>query len=151
MLVSLFSSCSSFPSFVRSFVLSFLVDEKWERGQGQRSEGEDEDNADALTTTATTATRPLRAKLRNPTGTGSKPRTLATVASDIPVRRYGGLKDQDRIFTNAYCRHDHGIKGALVRSLPPPPPPSLWSSLPRSLVRRLTKEWGQRRRKTRKS
>ncbi len=30
------------------------------------------------------------------------------------MRRYGGLKDQDRIFTNAYCRHDHGIKGAMV-------------------------------------
>ena len=40
-------------------------------------------------------------------------RALATVA-DPPVRRYGGLKDQDRIFTNAYCRHDHGLKGALV-------------------------------------
>lgn len=40
-------------------------------------------------------------------------RSLATVA-DPPVRRYGGLKDQDRIFTNAYCRHDHGMKGALV-------------------------------------
>ena len=40
-------------------------------------------------------------------------RSFATVA-DPPVRRYGGLKDQDRIFTNIYCRHDHGIKGALV-------------------------------------
>ena len=40
-------------------------------------------------------------------------RSLATVA-DTPVRRYGGLKDQDRIFTNAYCRHDHGLKGAVV-------------------------------------
>lgn len=49
--------------------------------------------------------RPFRAKLR---------RTFATV-QDPPVRRYGGLKDQDRIFTNAYCRHDHGIKGAQVR------------------------------------
>ena len=48
--------------------------------------------------------RPFRAKLR---------RTFATV-QDPPVRRYGGLKDQDRIFTNAYSRHDHGIKGALV-------------------------------------
>ena len=48
--------------------------------------------------------RPFRAKLR---------RSFATV-QDTPVRRYGGLKDQDRIFTNAYCRHDHGIKGALV-------------------------------------
>ncbi len=49
--------------------------------------------------------RPFRAKLR---------RSFATV-QDTPVRRYGGLKDQDRIFTNAYCRHDHGIKGATVR------------------------------------
>jgi NADH dehydrogenase (ubiquinone) flavoprotein 1 len=43
-------------------------------------------------------------------------RHLATV-QDTPVRRYGGLKDQDRIFTNAYSRHDHGIKGAMVRFL----------------------------------
>ena len=41
-------------------------------------------------------------------------RSLATATAEIPVRRYGGLKDQDRIFTNAYCRHDHGIKGAMV-------------------------------------
>ena len=41
-------------------------------------------------------------------------RALATVA-DPPVRRYGGLKDQDRIFTNAYLKHDFGLKGALVR------------------------------------
>lgn len=27
---------------------------------------------------------------------------------------HGGLRDQDRIFTNAYMRHDHGIKGAMV-------------------------------------
>jgi hypothetical protein len=41
-------------------------------------------------------------------------RTYATV-QDTPVRHYGGLKDQDRIFTNLYSRHDHGIKGAMVR------------------------------------
>jgi len=34
---------------------------------------------------------------------------------DTPVRHYGGLRDQDRIFTNIYCRHDHGIKGAIAR------------------------------------
>lgn len=45
--------------------------------------------------------------------TQSSNRSFATVA-DPPVRRYGGLKDQDRIFTNAYCRHDHGLKGAQV-------------------------------------
>ena len=41
-------------------------------------------------------------------------RSLATV-SDPPVRRYGGLKDQDRIFTNLNSRHDHGLKGAKSR------------------------------------
>jgi NADH dehydrogenase (ubiquinone) flavoprotein 1 len=44
----------------------------------------------------------------------ARSRSLATVA-DPPVRRYGGLKDQDRIFTNLFCRHDHGIKGAMAR------------------------------------
>jgi hypothetical protein len=45
--------------------------------------------------------------------TSATRRSLATVA-DPPVRRYGGLKDQDRIFTNLFCRGDHGIKGAQV-------------------------------------
>ncbi|KAF5311225.1 hypothetical protein D9611_012985 [Ephemerocybe angulata] len=64
--------------------------------------------ADDETSSADVA-RPFRgAKLRN------NARGLATV-TDTPVRRYGGLKDQDRIFTNAYCRHDHGIKGAQSR------------------------------------
>ncbi len=48
-----------------------------------------------------------------PSIASSSARGLATVA-DPPVRRYGGLKDQDRIFTNIYCKHDHGIKGAKV-------------------------------------
>ena len=51
-------------------------------------------------------------------------RSFATV-HDPPVRRYGGLKDQDRIFTNAYCRHDHGLKGALVRAPSPYNPQKL--------------------------
>ncbi|KAG8742194.1 NADH dehydrogenase [ubiquinone] flavoprotein 1, mitochondrial [Ceratobasidium sp. 414] len=54
--------------------------------------------------------RPILPRVVRPLGQ----RTLATVA-DPPVRRYGGLKDQDRIFTNAYCRHDHGLKGAQSR------------------------------------
>ena len=41
-------------------------------------------------------------------------RSLATV-SDPPVRHYGGLKDQDRIFTNLNSRHDHGLNGAKAR------------------------------------
>lgn len=40
-------------------------------------------------------------------------RSFATV-QDAPKRVYGGLKDQDRIFTNAYMYHDHLLKGARV-------------------------------------
>ncbi|OBZ71539.1 NADH-ubiquinone oxidoreductase subunit, mitochondrial [Grifola frondosa] len=53
----------------------------------------------------TQISRPFRAKLR---------RGFATV-QDPPVHHHGGLKDQDRIFTNAYCRHDHGLQGAKSR------------------------------------
>jgi len=36
-------------------------------------------------------------------------RGLATVSDAAnPVRRYGGLKDQDRIFTNLFCKEDFG-------------------------------------------
>ena len=31
---------------------------------------------------------------------------------DPPVRRYGGLKDQDCTFTDTHCNRDHSIKGA---------------------------------------
>lgn len=43
-------------------------------------------------------------------------RSLATASEPDapPVRHYGGLKDQDRIFTNVYNKHDWGIKGAMV-------------------------------------
>jgi NADH dehydrogenase (ubiquinone) flavoprotein 1 len=49
-------------------------------------------------------------------------RAAASVAGGLPpratyatLRAYGGLKDQDRIFTNLYGKHDFGIKGALKR------------------------------------
>ena len=41
--------------------------------------------------------------------------TWPPTVQDTPVRWYGGLKDQDQIFTDTYLRRDHGIKGALVR------------------------------------
>lgn len=44
--------------------------------------------------------------------------SLATVAASQapPVARiYGGLKDQDRIFTNLYGKHDFRLKGAVSR------------------------------------
>ena len=56
----------------------------------------------------------LRARALRATQQAPKVRSLATVA-DVPVRRYGGLKDQDRIFTNLFCKHDHGLKGAQSR------------------------------------
>lgn len=47
-------------------------------------------------------------------------RSLATVVSapaPVSTRKttHGGLRDQDRIFSNAYMKHDHGLKGAMVR------------------------------------
>jgi len=43
-------------------------------------------------------------------------RHLARLNSTAPhTRVYGGLKDQDRIFTNIYGEHDVGIKGAQKR------------------------------------
>lgn len=39
-------------------------------------------------------------------------RTLATVNDANPVRRYGGLKDQDRIFQNLYGHHGADLKSA---------------------------------------
>jgi len=46
--------------------------------------------------------------------TGSN--VIARLQSDeAPTRTFGNLKDQDRIFTNIYGRHDWGIKGAMAR------------------------------------
>ncbi|TFY64083.1 hypothetical protein EVG20_g6065 [Dentipellis fragilis] len=44
--------------------------------------------------------------------------TFATV-QDIPTRRYGGLQDEDRVFTNAYCWYDHlsGLKWSFMKTL----------------------------------
>jgi len=55
----------------------------------------------------------LRRAAKLPRRTANVSRGLATVVNN-PVRRYGGLKDADRIFSNAYQQHDHGIKGAQV-------------------------------------
>jgi hypothetical protein len=51
--------------------------------------------------------------INTPSTAAGTRRSFATV-QDPPVRHYGGLKDQDRIFTNIYSCHDHGIKGAMV-------------------------------------
>ncbi|CAG8498871.1 16724_t:CDS:2 [Dentiscutata erythropus] len=40
---------------------------------------------------------------------------FATVQNSTASRTYGNLKDEDRIFTNLYLRHDFRLKGALKR------------------------------------
>lgn len=40
-------------------------------------------------------------------------RSFATVQDANPVRRYGGLKDQDRIFTNLYGHHGADLQSAM--------------------------------------
>ena len=40
---------------------------------------------------------------------------LSTSSSSLSDRTYGGLKDEDRIFTNLYGRHDWHLKGARSR------------------------------------
>lgn len=44
--------------------------------------------------------------------TSQRSRGLATV-QDPPKRVYGGLKDQDRIFTNLYSHHGADLKSAM--------------------------------------
>jgi hypothetical protein len=42
----------------------------------------------------------------------TSPRSFATVQDGNPVRHYGGLKDQDRIFQNLYGRYPPDLKSA---------------------------------------
>ncbi|KAJ2558358.1 NADH dehydrogenase [ubiquinone] flavoprotein 1, mitochondrial [Coemansia sp. RSA 1933] len=62
----------------------------------------------------------MRPALTKVSGHLSKPsvaRALRTYATEggSGARKYGGLKDQDRIFTNLYGQHDFGLKGAMKR------------------------------------
>lgn len=52
-----------------------------------------------------------RATLPRLTANATPRRCLATVSNRV----HGNLKDQDRIFTNLYGRHDWRLKGALKR------------------------------------
>ncbi|KAJ6161131.1 hypothetical protein N7470_004527 [Penicillium chermesinum] len=51
------------------------------------------------------ATRSLRTQ-------GAAARSFATVSETPPVRHHGGLRDQDRIFTNLYGHHGADLKSA---------------------------------------
>lgn len=44
---------------------------------------------------------------------GQQSRGMATVQDAPPVHRHGGLKDQDRIFTNLYGNHGADLKSAM--------------------------------------
>lgn len=52
------------------------------------------------------STRSLRAQ-------GAAARSFASVSEAPPVKHYGGLKDQDRIFTNLYGHHGADLKSSM--------------------------------------
>jgi len=56
-----------------------------------------------------------RAGLRSLGGLAAGHNARFLSADAAPARSYGGLKDEDRIFTNVYGRHDPFLKGALKR------------------------------------
>ena len=45
----------------------------------------------------------------------SQATTVRHQSTETPAKTYGPLKDQDRIFTNIYGRHDWRLKGAMAR------------------------------------
>merc|ERR1712013_771095 len=45
----------------------------------------------------------------------SQATTVRHQSTETPTKTYGPLKDQDRIFTNIYGRHDWRLKGAMAR------------------------------------
>ena len=57
---------------------------------------------------------PSASTITSATPRNQQRRTLATVQdSTPPPRQYGGLKDQDRIFTNLYGHHGADLKSAM--------------------------------------
>lgn len=62
--------------------------------------------APSSSTFASISSRSLRAQ-------GAATRAFATVQEAPPVRHYGGLRDQDRIFTNLYGHHTPDLKSAM--------------------------------------
>lgn len=58
----------------------------------------------------------LAARLLQKSGTPTAFRSLSAAAEKKPEKTsYGNLKDEDRIFTNLYGRHDYRLKGAMQR------------------------------------
>lgn len=64
------------------------------------------------------STAALTSKLTNPAVSGERFQSTAPQPGVPPKQtktKFGGLKDEDRIFTNLYGRHDFKLKGALAR------------------------------------
>lgn len=55
----------------------------------------------------------LRSTLLKRTFSASSP--VSTGSNSTPIKIIGNLKDEDRIFTNLYGRHDWNLKGAISR------------------------------------
>ena len=68
-----------------------------------------------LASASASASAASASALASPLSPSLSPPLLAAYST---LRTYGGLKDQDRIFTNLYGKHDFGIKGALKRVRP---------------------------------
>ena len=86
-------------------------------GNGSSTAQTKPDPAHASTTSTSTPPKPAAAAaapISSP-ATPSAPSTPGTSQPQTHTRVYGGLKDQDRIFTNIYGERDCFIDGALKR------------------------------------
>ena len=67
----------------------------------------------AATTLTSVASRSVNSSLAATSSLQTQSRSYATVQEGAPQqRRYGGLKDQDRIFQNLYGHHGTDLKSA---------------------------------------
>lgn len=70
--------------------------------------------AAAPSKSATLASLSSRSAVRATQGQHAATRSFATVQENAPpVQHHGGLKDQDRIFTNLYGHHGADLKSAM--------------------------------------
>merc|ERR1711979_27701 len=58
---------------------------------------------------------PVLRNLQGSVAVSSQATSVRNQSTEAPTKTYGPLKDQDRIFTNIYGRHDWRLKGAMAR------------------------------------
>merc|ERR1712083_43644 len=58
---------------------------------------------------------PVLRNLQGSVAVSSQATTVRHQSTETATKTYGPLKDQDRIFTNIYGRHDWRLKGAMAR------------------------------------